>query len=108
MRNPTVLLLDEATSALDSKNEKAVQGALDNLLKEMNGVAIVIAHRLTTIKNCDKIIVMDKGTKVEEGSHEELLQVPVTKEKIGDEDRTVKGLYHDLWDTQMGEETKEP
>ena len=69
IRKPTILLLDEATSALDSVNEKEVQKALDEMLKRHSGVAIVIAHRLTTIKNCDKIIVMEKGKKVEEGTH---------------------------------------
>jgi len=78
IRSPPILLLDEATSALDSVNEKIVQKALDEMLLQHNGVAIVIAHRLTTIKNCDKIVVCDKGVKVEEGTHEELLKVPVT------------------------------
>ena len=66
IRKPTILLLDEATSALDSVNEKEVQKALDVMLKLHSGVAICIAHRLTTIKNCDKIVVMHEGKKVEE------------------------------------------
>lgn len=66
IRHPTILLLDEATSALDSVNEKEVQKALDAMLKLHSGVAICIAHRLTTIKNCDKIVVMHEGKKVEE------------------------------------------
>jgi ABC-type multidrug transport system fused ATPase/permease subunit len=104
MRNPTVLLLDEATSALDSMSEKVVQAALDSLLDEMQGVSLVIAHRLTTIKNCDKIVVIDKGRKVEEGTHEELLRIPIAKGvSLWGESKTTKGLYHDLWATQMGE-----
>jgi ABC-type multidrug transport system fused ATPase/permease subunit len=123
IRSPPILLLDEATSALDSVNEKIVQKALDEMLLKHNGVAIVIAHRLTTIKNCDKIVVCDKGVKVEEGTHEDLLKIPVTYE---DEEQDTKkgqkegatpasgnknqqqvstGHYHKLWDTQMGEET---
>jgi ABC-type multidrug transport system fused ATPase/permease subunit len=161
IRHPTILLLDEATSALDSVNEKEVQKALDVMLKQHDGVAICIAHRLTTIKNCDKIIVMDQGKKVEEGSHLELLSIPVvkeaednkkkeeTEEEDGDAEDTssvaaaadgtaeetgdksekdgkkdekeaeeegaagqlpsatkiVSGYYHNMWDTQMGEES---
>jgi ABC-type bacteriocin/lantibiotic exporter with double-glycine peptidase domain len=124
IRSPPILLLDEATSALDSVNEKIVQKALDEMLLQHNGVAIVIAHRLTTIKNCDKIVVCDKGVKVEEGTHEELLKVPVTyKDPAAEEDaeeaggaekkkpslksqqEVLTGHYHKLWDTQMGEET---
>ena len=67
IRKPAILLLDEATSALDPVNEKIVQRALDKLMTDHAGVAIVIAHRLTTIKNCDNIVMMDKGKKVEEG-----------------------------------------
>lgn len=71
IRQPTFLFLDEATSALDAINEKAVQQALDKMLAKFNGVAIVVAHRLTTICNCDNIVVMgDDGTKVEEGTHD--------------------------------------
>jgi ABC-type multidrug transport system fused ATPase/permease subunit len=85
IRTPTILLLDEATSALDSVNEKEVQRALDAMLQKHEGVAIVIAHRLTTIKNCNKIIVMEKGRKVEEGTHAELMAVDVTVGTSDDE-----------------------
>ncbi len=70
LQNPPLLILDEATSALDTKSEKLVQEALE---KVMNGrTALVIAHRLSTVKNADTIVVMDQGVIVEEGSHEEL------------------------------------
>ena len=58
IRKPTILLLDEATSALDAASEKVVQKALDDMLTEHDGVAVVVAHRLTTIKNCNTIVVM--------------------------------------------------
>ena len=107
IRKPTILLLDEATSALDSVNEKEVQKALDDLLRRHRGVALVIAHRLTTIRDCDKIVVIDKGVKVEEGTHKELLAIGVQKETKpgpdGAEETTVlRGHYHNMWDTQMG------
>lgn len=102
IRNPTIVLLDEATSALDSKAEAVVQEALDHMIeargREKRGCTIVIAHRLPTIKQCDCIFVLDKGVIVESGSHEELIEVPITKD--GDDVRS--GWYHDLWDTQMG------
>jgi ABC-type methionine transport system ATPase subunit len=84
IRKPTILLLDEATSALDSVNEKEVQKSLDAMLQKHEGVAIVIAHRLTTVKNCDKIVVIDKGVQVEEGSHRELMSIDVEKEDDGE------------------------
>eukprot|EP01052_Picozoa_sp_SAG31_P007970 SAG31_NODE_391_length_16344_cov_15.753339_12_plen_91_part_00 len=57
LRKPTILLLDEATSALDSKSEKLVQGALDAVLKTINGSVISIAHRLSTIMNCKQSFI---------------------------------------------------
>merc|ERR1712100_216026 len=71
VRRPDVILLDEATSALDNTNEMLVQQALDKLAR--NGSALVIAHRLSTVRDSDKIIVVDKGHNVEEGTHDELL-----------------------------------
>lgn len=100
IRRPTIILLDEATSALDAKAEGVVQAALDQMIEEnRSGCTIMIAHRLTTIKRCDAIIVMDKGRIMEKGAHEELLQIPISKSEAGE---MLTGWYHDLWSTQMG------
>jgi len=72
LRDPPILILDEATSSLDNESERIVQLALSNLLK--NRTTLVIAHRLSTVQNADRIIVMDRGCIVEMGSHEELLR----------------------------------
>jgi ATP-binding cassette subfamily B protein len=71
LRDPRILILDEATSALDSHNELLVQRALDALMR--NRTSIVIAHRLSTVRNADLIAVLDSGKIVERGRHEELL-----------------------------------
>ena len=84
LKNAPILLLDEPTSSLDSKNEVLVQKAISNLVKDKT--VIMIAHRLKTIKNADKIIVLDKGRIVEEGRHSELLEK--------------QGLYARLWHLQ--------
>ncbi|OQS04216.1 ATP-binding Cassette (ABC) Superfamily [Thraustotheca clavata] len=75
IKNPAVLLLDEATSALDTESERIVQASLDKLLETRKRTTIIIAHRLATIRDADRIIVLDAGRVVEEGSHEELMQV---------------------------------
>ena len=72
LKNPSILLLDEATSALDRKNEHEIQKTLDDIAE--GRTSIVIAHRLTTIQNADRIFVFDKGVIVEQGTHEELIQ----------------------------------
>jgi ABC-type multidrug transport system fused ATPase/permease subunit len=71
LRNPRILILDEATSALDTRSEKSVQKALENL--KAHRTTFVIAHRLSTVKNADLILVFDKGEIKERGSHQELL-----------------------------------
>ena len=87
LKNAPILVLDEATSSLDSESEQLIQEALANLMK--NKTVIVIAHRLSTIMKMDRIIVLDQGKIVEEGSHQEL-----TKKS--------KGLYRRLWEKQAG------
>ncbi|CAH9118577.1 unnamed protein product [Cuscuta epithymum] len=71
LKNASVLLLDEATSALDSESERLVQEALDRIM--IGRTSVVVAHRLSTIRNCDVIAVLDKGELVEEGTHSSLL-----------------------------------
>lgn len=71
LKNPPILILDEATSALDTESEKLVQEALENLMKERT--SIIIAHRLSTVRNADEIIVLSKGEIIERGNHEELI-----------------------------------
>ncbi|RLM78648.1 hypothetical protein C2845_PM12G05290 [Panicum miliaceum] len=71
LKNPAILLLDEATSALDSQSEKVVQEALDRVM--VGRTSIVVAHRLSTIQNCDQITVLEKGIVVEKGTHASLM-----------------------------------
>ncbi|CAM9600672.1 unnamed protein product [Choristocarpus tenellus] len=88
-KDPAILLLDEATSALDMESEHLVQQALDKLLEMRRRSTIVIAHRLSTVRNCDKICVVHAGQVVEEGSHDELMTLP-------------KGHYQVLVNTSLG------
>ncbi len=73
LKNPPILILDEATSALDTESERLVQDALDNLMK--NRTSLVIAHRLSTVRNADQICVFHEGQIVEHGTHEELMEM---------------------------------
>lgn len=86
LKDAPLLVLDEATSALDSESENLIQDALWKLMKD--NTAIVIAHRLSTIQKMDRIIVLDRGKILEQGSHRELLKQ--------------KGVYADLWNHQSG------
>ncbi|MCR9257973.1 MAG: ABC transporter transmembrane domain-containing protein [Alphaproteobacteria bacterium] len=71
LKDPALLLLDEATSALDAENERLVQAALDDLMEDRT--SLVIAHRLATVQSADRILVLDKGTLVETGTHDDLV-----------------------------------
>ncbi len=71
LRNPPILLLDEATASVDTETERQIQQALDVLMKHRT--SFVIAHRLSTVRNADRIYVLEKGRIVERGTHEELV-----------------------------------
>lgn len=92
LKNAPIVILDEATSALDNKSEAIVQKAIDNLMKDRT--VFVIAHRLSTVQNADKIVVLNEGHIVEEGKHEELLAIK-------------NGAYHALYMAQF-KTKKEP
>lgn len=80
LKNPPIMILDEATSALDTESERLVQEALDNMMQ--NRTSVVIAHRLSTIQKADKIVVMQKGRIVEQGTHDELIAQNGTYKKL--------------------------
>jgi ABC-type multidrug transport system fused ATPase/permease subunit len=86
LKDPKILILDEATSSLDSESERQVQDALEKLMK--GRTSIVIAHRLSTIRQADHILVLNNGRIVEQGTHEELIQV-------------TEGLYRNLSELQF-------
>ena len=88
LSDPTILVLDEATSSVDSYSEEIIQKAIDTLTK--GKTSIVIAHRLATVKNADRIVVMDQGQIVEVGTHKELLQV-------------TQGHYANLYEVQFAD-----
>jgi ATP-binding cassette, subfamily B (MDR/TAP), member 1 len=88
LKNPAILLLDEATSALDSQSEKVVQEALERVM--VGRTSIVVAHRLSTIQNCDLIAVLEKGVVVEKGTHASLMA------------KGMKGTYFGLVSLQQG------
>ena len=86
--NAPVLILDEATSALDAESERLVQKALANLMQ--NKTSIVIAHRLSTVRKADKIVVIERGKIIETGTHTELLEH--------------NGIYRRLYELQFADE----
>lgn len=88
LKQAPILVLDEATSALDSHTEKLIQEGLNLLIEDQQKTVIAVAHRLSTLKHMDRIIVLDKGTIVEQGSHDELIQKPAS-------------LYSKLWQLQV-------
>eukprot|EP00980_Cylindrotheca_fusiformis_P015134 scaffold4180_cov99-Cylindrotheca_fusiformis.AAC.15 len=73
LRRPKIILLDEATSALDENSQEAVHKALSNLIEESNATVVLVAHRLSTVVNADSICVIDQGTVLEQGNHDELV-----------------------------------
>ena len=87
LKNPEILILDEATSSVDNETEAAIQRSLDILKKDRT--VIVIAHRLSTVRNADIIYVLENGSVVESGNHESLLDID--------------GVYSKLWSVQTGE-----
>ena len=80
LKNSSIILLDEATSSLDSESESVIQQAIENLTK--NKTTIIIAHRLSTVMNCDKILVFEKGQIIEEGKHEFLVNNSSTYKRL--------------------------
>ena len=92
LKDPPILILDEATSSLDSESEREVQQALDRLIA--GRTTLVIAHRLSTVRNADRIIAMEDGRIVEIGSHAELL--------------AADGLYRRLYEMQFAREERGP
>ena len=75
MKKPKILILDESTSALDSESEFEIWNSIYEFRKEMNMGIIIIAHRLSSVKNCDRIIVIDNGIIAESGTHQELINL---------------------------------
>jgi ATP-binding cassette subfamily B protein len=92
LKNPAILIFDEATSALDSKSEKAIQAALERI--QVGRTTLVIAHRLSTVMNADRILVLDAGRIIESGSHRELL--------------ALGGSYAQMWRLQQQEPVAGP
>jgi ABC-type multidrug transport system fused ATPase/permease subunit len=88
IRNPYILVFDEATSALDAESEKVVQEAITNVMEHKT--AILVAHRLATIIDCDEILVFDKGKIAEKGNHRELM--------------SMNGIYKKLHDIQFAKQ----
>lgn len=90
LRAPRLIVCDEATSALDTSTEKEIMKSLERLAR--GRTSIFVAHRLSTIRNCDKIVVMANGRVVEQGNHEELMEM--------------QGTYFDMWKAQVRSDAK--
>lgn len=90
LRQPKLLIFDEATSALDSITEREISETMEQISSMGNQITILIAHRLSTVMHADRIFVLEKGKIVEQGTHNELLQI--------------KGLYYAMWRQQVGQE----
>jgi ATP-binding cassette subfamily B protein len=87
LKDAPILVLDEATSSLDSQTEQLIQDSLNFLIENKRKTVIAIAHRLSTLKHMDRIIVLDKGRIIEEGTHNKLI-------------RNEQSLYKKLWELQ--------
>ena len=85
-KNPPIIIFDEATSAVDNETELLIQKALNDISKDRT--TIVIAHRLSTVRNADNIIVVGNGNIIESGNHDKLIDL--------------RGVYKQLWDIQTG------
>lgn len=93
LRQPRLLIFDEATSALDSITESEISETMEEISKERNQITILIAHRLSTVMHADRIFVLEKGKVIEQGNHNDLLDL--------------KGLYYAMWRQQVGAEYAE-
>jgi len=89
VHHPSILILDEATASIDSETERLISEGLEEIMK--GRTTLMVAHRLSTIREADKILVLDSGKVVEEGTHEELL--------------SKKGLYYELYMLQWASES---
>ena len=89
LRKPSLMVCDEATSALDSRTENAISETIRTISSNREHLTVLIAHRLSTVMHADKIIVLERGQIVEQGKHDELLEL--------------KGLYYAMWRQQIGE-----
>ena len=97
LREPRMLVADEATSALDTATEQGILESLEDVAR--GRTAVFVAHRLSTVRSCDRIIVMEQGRIVEEGTHAELLDGTSRGTKIG--------MYAAMWKAQAQEDEKE-